>query len=92
MKDWILMKKGEEEKLVHPGNVENHIRAGWIRAVEEHAEVISPSEVEAVFAEEVKIKPESADERKARKKAEREAAAAAAAAGYQTPPEDEPKG
>lgn len=90
MKDWILMKKGEEEKPVHPGNVENHIRAGWTRAVEEQAEAVSPLEVEVVFAEEVKIKPETPEERKARKKAEREAAAAAA--GAQTPPEDEPKG
>jgi len=29
MSDWILMTKGDEEKLVHPGNVDNHLRAGW---------------------------------------------------------------
>jgi hypothetical protein len=26
---WILMVKGDEQKLVHPGNVDNHERAGW---------------------------------------------------------------
>lgn len=29
MSDWILMIKGDEQKLVHPGNVQNHINAGW---------------------------------------------------------------
>jgi hypothetical protein len=29
MNDWILMVKGDEQKLVHPGNVDNHKRAGW---------------------------------------------------------------
>ena len=28
---WIKMTKGGEEKLVHPGNVENHERFGWVR-------------------------------------------------------------
>jgi len=36
MSNWILMTKGEEQKLVHPGNVNNHLRAGWCR-VEEHS-------------------------------------------------------
>ncbi len=29
MNNWIKMIKGEEEKLVHPGNVGNHKRFGW---------------------------------------------------------------
>lgn len=29
MDNWITMIKGDEEKLVHPGNVANHLRAGW---------------------------------------------------------------
>jgi hypothetical protein len=28
--NWIKMIKGEEEKLVHPGNVGNHKRFGWL--------------------------------------------------------------
>lgn len=36
MNGWILMVKDEEEKLVHPGNVENHKRAGWaVKSVEQ---------------------------------------------------------
>ena len=29
-KDWIKMVKAGEEKSVHPGNVENHRRMGWL--------------------------------------------------------------
>lgn len=29
--NWVIMTKGTEEKFVHPGNVENHERAGWVR-------------------------------------------------------------
>lgn len=29
MNEWILMVKDGEEKLVHPGNVDNHERFGW---------------------------------------------------------------
>lgn len=28
---WVEMIKDGETKLVHPGNVENHERAGWVR-------------------------------------------------------------
>ena len=27
--NWVKMTKGDEEKLVHPGNVNNHLRFGW---------------------------------------------------------------
>jgi hypothetical protein len=29
--NWVVMVKGDQEKSVHPGNVENHERAGWVR-------------------------------------------------------------
>jgi len=29
--NWVIMVKGAEEKPVHPGNVENHERTGWVR-------------------------------------------------------------
>lgn len=27
---WVEMVKDGEEKLVHPGNVQNHLKAGWV--------------------------------------------------------------
>lgn len=29
MTNWVLMTRDDEQKLVHPGNVKNHINAGW---------------------------------------------------------------
>jgi len=44
---WVTMVKGDEEKLVHPGNVANHQRAGWKRADEAPApELTEPVSVE----------------------------------------------
>lgn len=45
MKNWILMVKGDEQKLVHPGNVDNHKRAGWTVA-EAHAAKDAQQEAE----------------------------------------------
>ena len=51
MNQWVKMIKGEEEKLVHPGNVDNHIRAGW-ELVETHAELeVQPEAEETVAVE-----------------------------------------
>lgn len=35
---WVQMKKGNEMKLVHPGNVVNHERFGWERVTPVSAE------------------------------------------------------
>ncbi len=71
MADWVLMTKGEEEKLVHPGNVDNHIRAGWqlkvaadeTVVVETHAELqVQPEAEETVAVEthaELQVQPEA---------------------------------
>ncbi len=72
MQNWILIKKGDEEKLVHPGNVTNHIRFGWERVVAEEptTEVVpaaAPVETE-VIAESKPV--ETAKQRKDREKAE----------------------
>jgi len=47
--EWVQMKKGGELKLVHPGNVINHERFGWVR--------MSPVAVETP----VKPEPEAAE-------------------------------
>ena len=44
--NWVLMTKGGEQKLVHPGNVGNHIRFGWSRVEDGDAEPEIVEEIE----------------------------------------------
>lgn len=77
MPDWILMVKGDEQKLVHPGNVDNHKRAGWtVKLVEQETlqasnppedPITDPIPAETVEAVEQMESAPEADERPKRR-------------------------
>jgi len=67
---WILMTKDGEIKPVHPGNVGNHVRAGWKRAEEalplpavealsepEAVELSEPEPVEVPSSDPIEVAP-----------------------------------
>lgn len=64
MSDCILMVKDGEQKPVHPGNVANHLRAGWqLAEAPASEETASPTAEEiAAVEDETDAAPEPVDE------------------------------
>jgi hypothetical protein len=57
------MKKGSEQKMVHPGNVGNHIRFGWMSVEQAQAEPV-------IVDEESHAEPEAEGDSEAPEEAE----------------------
>ncbi len=93
---WVWMVKGGEEKLVHPGNVENHERAGWTVKYPPTPAAVDVIDEPSVAAEpaapSVAVETEPpADPKAAEKKAKADAKAAAKKAKADAKAKVEPK-